>query len=93
MEQLTSSVPVVYPPPLPPPPPSPPLPPPPPPPLPPLPPALLDELPIKSTLEASPEIVASTPIRKAGPRRARDRRSSSRRHRKVAAGNRDINSR
>lgn len=87
MELLASSVPVVYPPPLPPPPP--PLPPP----LPLLPPALLDELPIKSTLEASPEIVASTPIRKAGPRRARDRRSGSRRHRKVAAGNRDIDSR
>ncbi|KAK4589943.1 hypothetical protein RGQ29_020496 [Quercus rubra] len=99
LELLASSVPVVYPPPLPPPPPPLPLPlplplpPPPPPPLPLLPPVLLDELPIKSTLEASPEIVASTPIRKAGPRRARDRRSSSRRHRKVAAGNRDINSR
>ncbi|KAL4626820.1 hypothetical protein ACB092_05G124800 [Castanea dentata] len=89
LELLASSVPVVYPPPLPPAPP----PPPPPPPLPLLPPALLDELPIKLTLEASPEIVASTPIRKAGPRRARDRRSGSRRHRKVAAGNRDIDSR
>lgn len=97
LEQLASSVPVVYPPPLPPPPPPPspppPLPSPPPLPLPPLPPALLDELPIKSTFEAPPEIVASTPIRKAGPRRSRDRRSGSRRHRKVAAGNRDINSR
>lgn len=82
LEQLASSA--VYP---------PPLPPPPPPPSPPPPPALIDEPPIKSSLETSPERVARIPIRKVIPRRARDRKSNSRRHRKVAAGNRDIDSR
>lgn len=81
LEHSDSVPPTVFPPPL------PRLPPPPPPPS-----ALFDQPPIKSSLETSPEKTLRTPIRKVQPRRARDRRSSSRRHRKVAAGGRDIGS-
>ena len=59
-----------------------------PPPLPPSPPAAVvsDNLPIKSTVETPPERIASIPVRKILPRRARVRYGY-RRHRKVAAGN------
>lgn len=40
-------------------------------------------------LETLPEKVVTSPIRKGPGKRGRDRRSGSRRHRKVAAGNRD----
>ncbi|KAF3451472.1 hypothetical protein FNV43_RR07567 [Rhamnella rubrinervis] len=63
---------------------SPPLLPPPPPPPPPA--ALINEPPV------IPETVVSGPIRKVQPRRGRERRSGSRRHRKVAAGGRDMDS-
>lgn len=51
---------------------------------------LYDEPPIKLYHETSPEGTTSVPVRKVQPRRIR--RSSSRRHRKVSAGGRDIHS-
>lgn len=42
-------------------------------------------------LETSPEMVVNPPIKRGPGRRGRDRRSGSRRHRKVVAGSRDIN--
>ncbi|KAG7962311.1 hypothetical protein I3843_09G060600 [Carya illinoinensis] len=62
----------------------------PPPPPPPSSQTLYDEPPIKFYHETSPEGTISVPIRKVQPRRTR--RSSSRRHRKVSAGVRDIHS-
>ncbi|KAL2344050.1 hypothetical protein Fmac_005335 [Flemingia macrophylla] len=60
----------------------------PPPPSPP-PPLLPPPLPLPE-LEASPEKVGSSPIRKGPGKRGRDRKSGSRRHRKVVAGSRDM---
>ncbi|KAJ7968566.1 Inner membrane protein oxaA [Quillaja saponaria] len=47
-------------------------------------------LPPSPVFETSPERVLSPPVRKVPARRGRDRRSNSRRHRKVVPGNRDI---
>ncbi|KAB2637361.1 hypothetical protein D8674_027895 [Pyrus ussuriensis x Pyrus communis] len=62
-----------------------------PPPLPPSLPALSNEPPVKPSTETSPERVVNAPAKRP-PRRGRDRRSGSRRHRKVVAGGRDIDS-
>lgn len=67
--------------------PPPPLLPPPPPSLP----ALSNEPPVKPSTETSPERVVNAPAKRP-PRRGRDRRPGSRRHRKVVAGGRDIDS-
>ncbi|KAI5331190.1 PREDICTED: Inner membrane [Prunus dulcis] len=65
----------------------------PPPPLlpPPPPPVISNEPPVQPSVETLPERVVNGPGKR-GPRRGRDRRSGSRRHRKVVAGNRDIDS-
>ncbi|XP_021902253.1 uncharacterized protein LOC110817845 [Carica papaya] len=59
---------------------------------PPPPPPLIGELPRKFSLEISNETVVSTPARKVPSKRGRDRRSSSRRHRKVVTGGKDLDS-
>ncbi|KAM1045808.1 hypothetical protein FF1_036711 [Malus domestica] len=63
---------------------------PPPPPSPSLP-ALSNEPPVKPSTETSPERVVNAPAKRP-PRRGRDKRPGSRRHRKVVAGGRDIDS-
>lgn len=78
LEHLAPRVPVAVPPP-------PLLPPPPPPPV------ISNEPPVQPSVETLPERVVNGPGKR-GPRRGRDRRSGSRRHRKVVAGNRDIDS-
>ncbi|KAM1235525.1 hypothetical protein ACFX13_005058 [Malus domestica] len=61
------------------------------PPPPPSPPALSNEPPVKPSTETSPESIVKAPGKRP-PRRGRDRRSGSRRHRKIVAGARDIDS-
>ncbi|KAM1592966.1 hypothetical protein FF2_036407 [Malus domestica] len=63
----------------------------PPPPPPPSLPALSNEPPVKPSTETSPERVVNAPAKRP-PRRGRDRRPGSRRHRKVVAGGRDSDS-
>ncbi|POO00061.1 hypothetical protein TorRG33x02_041880 [Trema orientale] len=65
--------------------------PPPPPPSPP-PPAPINEPPMTSLLETSSGRVVNAPVRRVTTRRGRDRRSGSRRHRKVATGGREMDS-
>ena len=58
---------------------------------PPPPPAPINEPPMTSLLEISSESIVNAPVRRV-TRRGRDRRSGSRRHRKVGVGGKEVGS-
>lgn len=57
------------------------------------PPPFVDQTPNKTTPEISTEVILSPPIKQILAKRGKEKKSSSKRHRKVAAGSRQISSR